>query len=85
MTTPELINLSALIDNAKCFALVRQHRWPDGVCCPTCGSGTVVRDGGMTRNRTGNATAARRVRGASTTSRVRCWPDTISRCASGST
>jgi transposase-like protein len=46
MTTPELINLSALIDNAKCFALVRQHRWPDGVCCPTCGSGTVVRDGG---------------------------------------
>ena len=45
MTAPELINLSALIDDAKCFALVRQHRWPDGVCCPACGSRTVVRDG----------------------------------------
>src|ERR687884_2334185 len=45
MTAPELVNLSALIDDAKCFALVRQHRWPDGVCCPTCDSRTVVRDG----------------------------------------
>ena len=45
MTAPQLVNLSALIDDAKCFALIRQHRWPDGVCCPTCGSGTVVRDG----------------------------------------
>ena len=45
MTAPELVNLSALIDDAKCFALVRQHRWPDGVRCPTCDSRTVVRDG----------------------------------------
>ena len=45
MTVPDLVNLSALIDDAKCFALVRQHRWPDGVHCPACGSGTVVRDG----------------------------------------
>src|ERR671928_867591 len=45
MTAPELVNLSALIDDAKCFALVRQHRWPEGVCCPTCDSRTVVRDG----------------------------------------
>src|ERR687884_324734 len=45
MTAPELVNLSALIDDAKCFALVRQHRWPDGVHCPACGSGSVVRDG----------------------------------------
>src|ERR671939_1712977 len=45
MTAPELVNLSALIDDAKCFALVRQHRWPDGVCCPACGNRTVVRDG----------------------------------------
>src|SRR5919205_2341526 len=45
MTAQELVNLSALIDDAKCFALVRQHRWPDGVRCPTCGSRTVVRDG----------------------------------------
>src|SRR3954463_9656802 len=45
MTVSDLVNLSALIDDAKCFALVRQHRWPKGVHCPACGSGTVVRDG----------------------------------------
>src|ERR1043165_1829440 len=45
MTVPDLVNLSALIDDAKCFALVRQHRWPEGIHCPACGSGTVVRDG----------------------------------------
>ena len=45
MAAPDPVNLSALIDDAKCFALVRQHRWPEGVCCPACGSGSVVRDG----------------------------------------
>jgi len=45
MTAPDLVNLSAVIDDARCFALVRQHRWPEGVCCPACGSGFVVRDG----------------------------------------
>jgi transposase-like protein len=45
MTAPDLVNLSALIDDAKCFALVRCQRWPEGVRCPTCGSATVVRDG----------------------------------------
>src|SRR3712207_6695022 len=45
MATPDLVTLSALIDDAKCFALVRRHRWPEGVRCPACGSGTVVRDG----------------------------------------
>jgi hypothetical protein len=24
----ELVNLALLIDDAKCFAMVRQHRWP---------------------------------------------------------
>jgi transposase-like protein len=45
MTAPDLVNLSALIDDAKCFALVRQHRWPEGVRCPACGEASVVRDG----------------------------------------
>jgi transposase-like protein len=45
MTAPDLVNLSALIDDAKCFALVRQHRWPEGVHCPACGGTSVVRDG----------------------------------------
>ncbi len=45
MGASDLINLSALLDDAKCFALVRQHRWPKGVRCPVCGSGAVTRDG----------------------------------------
>ena len=45
MPVPDLVDLSALIDDAKCFALVRQQRWPEGVRCPTCGEASVVRDG----------------------------------------
>jgi transposase-like protein len=45
MAAPEMDNLSALLDDAKCFALVRQHRWPEGVRCPGCDSGAVIRDG----------------------------------------
>src|SRR5215212_7590807 len=45
MPTPTLVNLSSLIDDAKCFELVRQHRWPDGVRCPSCGSASVARHG----------------------------------------
>jgi transposase-like protein len=45
MAAPDLVNLSALIDDAQCFALVRQHRWPEGVRCPDCDSAAVVRDG----------------------------------------
>lgn len=39
------INLSLLINDEKCFELVRQHRWPDGVRCPKCDSAAVVRNG----------------------------------------
>ena len=45
MAAPDLVNLSGLMDDAKCFAFVRQHRWPDGARCPGCGSSAVVRDG----------------------------------------
>jgi transposase-like protein len=45
MAAPELVNLSGLLDDAKCFAFVRQHRWPGGVRCPGCGSAAVIRDG----------------------------------------
>jgi transposase-like protein len=34
VAVPELINLASLIDDAKCYDLIRQHRWPDGVRCP---------------------------------------------------
>ena len=45
MATADPVNLASLLDDAKCFALVRQHRWPEGVRCPGCGSDAVVRNG----------------------------------------
>jgi transposase-like protein len=45
MAVAELVNLSALLDDAKCFDLVRQHRWPQGVRCPDCDSAAVIRNG----------------------------------------
>ena len=36
MAVSDLINLSALLDEAKCFALIRQHRWPEGTRCLGC-------------------------------------------------
>ena len=45
MAASDLVNLSGLMDDAKCFAFVRQHRWPAGVQCPGCDSPAVVRDG----------------------------------------
>ena len=42
---PALVNLSSLIDDARCFELVRQHRWPGGVRCPRCDSAKIARDG----------------------------------------
>jgi transposase-like protein len=43
MAVSDMVNLSGLLDEAKCFELVRQHRWPDGVHCPDCDS--VIRNG----------------------------------------
>ena len=45
MPTSDLVHLSGLLDDAKCFAFVRQRRWPEGVRCPCCDSGAVIRDG----------------------------------------
>jgi len=39
------INLSTLIDDAKCYQLIRQTRWPEGVRCPRCEGGNVVKNG----------------------------------------
>ena len=45
MAASDLVNLSALLDEAKCFELVRRHRWPHGARCPGCGSMAVIRNG----------------------------------------
>jgi transposase-like protein len=40
-----MINIQALIDDARCFETVRAMRWPDGVRCTECGSAEVTKDG----------------------------------------
>src|SRR6185295_6513196 len=45
MPTLNLVNLPSLIDDAKCYELIRQHRWPDGVRCPRCEDVSVARHG----------------------------------------
>ena len=45
MAISDLVNLSGLMDDAKCFAFVRQRRWPEGVRCPGCDNDAVIRDG----------------------------------------
>ena len=40
-----LVDLSGLLDEAKCFELVRRTRWPQSVRCPRCGGGHVARNG----------------------------------------
>ncbi len=45
MAESDSVNLSGLMDDAKCFELVRQHRWPEDVSCPGCGNPLVIRDG----------------------------------------
>ncbi len=45
MAVSDLVNLSGLMDDAKCFSFVRQRRWPEGIRCPTCDNDAVIRDG----------------------------------------
>src|SRR5258708_28085377 len=39
------LNIQHLIDDAKCYAVVRDMRWPEGVKCPQCGSGKIIKRG----------------------------------------
>src|SRR5437868_6669856 len=40
-----MVNIQALIDDAKCFQTIRSMRWPDRVRCPGCGCAEVTKDG----------------------------------------
>lgn len=40
-----MINLQSLMDDAKCFATVRDMRWPDGVTCPHGESPEITQQG----------------------------------------
>jgi len=39
------INIQGLIDNDKCYQMVRDLRWSDGVKCPHCQSTEVAKNG----------------------------------------
>ena len=39
------VNIHGLIDNAKCYAMVRHLRWPEGVECPHCHATEVIKTG----------------------------------------
>jgi len=39
------LNLTHLIDDAKCYETVRKMRWQSGVCCPKCNSLSVIKRG----------------------------------------
>ncbi len=45
MAATDLVNLSRLLDDGKCFDLIREHRSPEGVRCPSCASAQVIRNG----------------------------------------
>ncbi len=40
-----MLNIQHLVDDAKCFAVIRELRWPDGVRCPKCTSGAIHKRG----------------------------------------
>jgi hypothetical protein len=40
----DLIKLTNLLDEAECYEVIRQLRWPDGVVCLHCRSTELVRN-----------------------------------------
>ena len=40
-----MLSIEGLIDDAKCFEVVRELRWPAGVKCPHCGSHHITKQG----------------------------------------
>ena len=40
-----MLKIQDLIDDAKCYATVRELRWPNGVKCPHCGSVHITKRG----------------------------------------
>ena len=41
-----MLNIQRLVDDAKCYEVVRELRWPEGVRCPGCGSAEIAKRGG---------------------------------------
>ena len=44
-----MLNIQYLIDDAKCFEVIRELRWPNRVRCPDCQSDDIHKRGFHTR------------------------------------
>jgi len=40
-----MVNIQHLIDDAKCFKVIRELRWPKGIQCPDCQSSDINKRG----------------------------------------
>ena len=40
-----MLNIQHLVDDAKCYAVVREMRWPEGVKCAHCGAEKIKKRG----------------------------------------
>jgi transposase-like protein len=40
-----MVNVQDLFGDAKCYQTIREMRWPDGVICPHCPSGSIIKNG----------------------------------------
>jgi transposase-like protein len=40
-----MLNIQRIVDDAKCYEVVRELHWPDGVRCPKCGSAEISKRG----------------------------------------
>ena len=46
-----MIHIQNLVDDAKCYEVVRHLRWPEGVHCPACGSAKISKRGHHTHQK----------------------------------
>ena len=40
-----MVSIEQLIDDAKCYEVVRKLRWPEGVRCPNCNADNIKKIG----------------------------------------
>ncbi len=41
----QMLDIRAIIDDAKCFDNIRKIRWPYGVVCPYCDASSIIKNG----------------------------------------
>ena len=79
------LSIHGLIDDAKCYAMVRDLRWPEGVACPHCQSKQVAKNGVTLQpsevfldGNGGNCLVVMNCSSAATTVRMGAWPRCLS-------